>query len=324
MAQVNWMRPVGARHTNVSLSSAALELGLLLIIAVTSTSCGSEDSRAEAVSPPPALVTDQTRGSDPHTGFALTNDFERIFYPKDTEAVVRIGRDNGVQKRAFLSATVMYQPPLTVEEIAHYVGADPNPTRDMVAMRCRPLDPSKVEPILATWPNVFKAVVADLGAMYTPTDCPASPTDPVDRQVYCTALAFSDQANTKVPLSLLNAVAVGVETFELQGAPFQPTGSTQGADVLYDLYGIGYGFAGLGFSVKNSFLAGKPVALTAAQALEQSVVPEYLLDNVPLADGNCKCIRVRPYANRDQSPLNWDTVTALGNQNLCTTFNDLP
>ncbi|MFI5399387.1 MAG: hypothetical protein ACHQ9S_27995 [Candidatus Binatia bacterium] len=67
-------------------------------------------------------------------------------------------------------------------------------------------------------------------------------------------------------------------------------------------------------------LAGKRVALTAAQALEQSVVPEYLLDNVPLADGNCKCIRVKPYPNRDQSPLNWDTVTALGNQNLCATF----
>ena len=181
MTKARCKRLVGIRRTGNPLSSVVLELALVLLIAVTSTSCGSEDSRAEAVSPPPALVTDQTRDSDPHTGFALTNDFERIFYPKDTEAVVRIGRDNGVQKRAFLSATVMYQPPLTVEEIVHYVGADPNPTRDMVAMRCRPLDPAKVEPILATWPNVFKAVVADLGAMYTPTDCPASPTDPVDR-----------------------------------------------------------------------------------------------------------------------------------------------
>jgi hypothetical protein len=31
-----------------------------------------------------------------------------------------------------------------------------------------------------------------------------------------------------------------------------------------------------------------------------------------------------PYANRDQSRLNWDAVTAVGNQNLCTTLTKLP
>jgi hypothetical protein len=105
---------------------------------------------------------------------------------------------------------------------------------------------------------------------------------------------------------------------------FQPTGSIAGADVLYDLYGIGYGFSGLGFAVKNSFLAGQSVALTAGQALEQSVVPEYLLNNVTLSEGNCRCIRVKPYAGRDQGLLNWGAVTAAGNQNLCTPLTSLP
>jgi hypothetical protein len=237
---------------------------------------------------------------------------------------VRIGRDNGVQRRAFVSATVMYQPPLTVEEIVHYVGGDPNPARDLVAMRCRPPDPSTLEAVLATWPHVFAALVADLGTAYTPADCPAQSSDAVDRQVYCAAVAFADRPETKVPLALANAITMGALAFELTGAPFQPTGSTTGADVLFDVYGVGFGFSGLGFAVKDSFLAGHSVALTAGQALEQSVVPEYLLDNVTLAEGNCRCIRVKPYANRDQSPLNWDAVTAVGNQSLCTMLTKLP
>jgi hypothetical protein len=324
MARVKRVAVVGIVGADSSPWAATACLGLLAAIVLASASCGSEDSSAQAASPPAALVADQARVSDPKTGFVITNDFERIFYPKETEAVVRIGRDNGVQRRAFVSATVMYQPPLAVEQIVHYVGADPNPTRDLAAMRCRPSDLAAVQPILATWPNVFNAVAADLGGTYAPTDCPALPSDPVDRQVYCSALAFSDQPETKVPLALSNALATGAEIFVLTGAAFQPTGSTTGADVLYDLYGIGYGFSGLGFAVKNSFLAGQSVALTAGQALEQSVVPEYLLNNVTLGEGNCRCIRVKPYVNRDQSLLNWDAVTAVGNQNLCTQLTSLP
>lgn len=171
---------------------------------------------------------------------------------------------------------------------------------------------------------MFKVLAADLGSAYTPADCPAQSTDAVDRQVYCTAVAFSDQPETKVPLALANAITMGALMFEFTGAAFQPTGSTTGADVLYDLYGVGYGFSGLGFAVKDSFLAGHSVALTGGEALEYSVVPEYLLRNVTLADGNCRCIRVKPYANRDQSPLDWDAVTAVGNQTLCTTLTKLP
>ena len=312
------------RRINHPITSAVVYLAVLVSLGLCSASCGSGDSRAEAGSSPAALVTDDTRVSDSDSGFALASDFERVFYPKDTEIVVKLGRDNGVQRRAFLSATVLYQPPLKVEEVVHYAGGDPNPTRDLVAMRCRPADPAKVEPLLATWPNVFKAVLADLGSIYVPSDCPSGPADPVDRQVYCTALNFSDQADTKVPLALSNAIAAGAETFTLQGAPFQPTGSKAGADVLYDLYGIGYGFSGLGFSVKNSFLAGKSVALTAGQALEQSVVSEYLLKNVTLADASCRCIRVKPYSNRDQSPLNWDAVWGVGEPNQCAVLTKLP
>ncbi len=347
MAKPNWKCLAEIRSAHFLPSSAVLFLVLVVAIGLFTASGSSwGESSAEAGSapsalvmdqprvsgegadrrrrPPPALITDHTRMSDLSTGLVLNHDFTRIFYPRDTEQVVSIGRNNNVQKRAFLSATVFYQPSLTVEEIVHFVGGDPNPQRDMVAMRCLPSDPSMVHPILATWPNVFEAVVSDLGSTYTPSDCPAMPSAPVDRQVYCTALAFSDQANTMAPLSLANAIDTGAAIFQLEGSPFPPTGSTTGADVLFDLYGIGFEFSGLGFSVKNSFLGGKPIPLSAAQVLEQSVVPEYLLDNVPLAQGNCKCIRVKPYTGRDQSPLNWDSVLILGNEHMCTTLHTLP
>lgn len=298
-------------------------LYLVLCLALGSFSCGSDET-AQASSSPVATVSDEARISDSQTGWALTNDFERVFFPKDTEIVGKIGRDNGVQRRAFVSATVLYQPPLSVEDVAHFAGGDPNASRDLVAMRCRPTDRGKVEPILATWPNVFNAVLADLGSTYTRADCPASSSDPVDRQVYCTALSFEDQADTKVPLVLSNAFAAGAEMFTLQGAPFQLTGSKTGADVLYDLYGIGYGFSGLGFSAKNSLLNGKSVALTAGQALEQSVVSEYLLKSVTLVEANCRCVRVKPYSGRDQGLLNWDAVWGTGDQSHCASMTKLP
>jgi len=89
----------------------------------------------------PAAVTDQTRASDPVTGLANLNDFERVIYVRPSQDVTSIGRNNNVQKRAFVSATTFYEPPLAVQDIAHYVGGDPNPAYDLVALRCRPSDP---------------------------------------------------------------------------------------------------------------------------------------------------------------------------------------
>jgi hypothetical protein len=277
---------------------------------------------AEANSP--ASVTDQTRASDSVTGFANINDFERVIYVRPSQDVTSIGRNNNVQKRAFVSATIYYEPPLAVKDIAHYVGGDPTPAYDLVAMRCQPPDPSKTQAVLATWPSVFKAIVADLENQYTPSVCPASPNDPVDKKVYCTALNFSDLPNTQAPLALATMMDSGSTMFQLTGAAFSPTGSTTGADVLYDLYGIGSGFSGLGFSVKNSYLAGHNVSLTSAQILEQSIVPEYLVANVTLAEGGCKCVRVKPYASRDQGLLDWDRVLEVGSENGCTVLDQLP
>jgi hypothetical protein len=271
----------------------------------------------------PATVADRTRTSDAATGFASINDFTRIIYVNPTQgAITTIGRNNNVQKRAFMSATIYYEPPLPVQEDVRYVGNDINAAYDLVAMRCRPPDPTKTQAMLPTWPNVFKALVADLG--YSSTACPAAAGDTVDKKVYCAALSFSDQPNTQVPLTLAAMMNAAAALWQLTGGAFQPTGSTTGADVLYDLYGVGYGFSGLGFSVKNSYLSGHNVSLTSAQALAQSVVPEYLVMNVTLADAGCRCIRVKPYSNRDQRFIDWSRVFEVGSEDSCTVLHHLP
>lgn len=293
-------------------------LGMLVLAA-----CGSNSEAQPVAAPAPATITELSRQTDPSTGFAAIGDFERILYVPASVQVTTIGKNNGVQLRAFVSATVFYQPPLPVQDVFHYVGGEVNPQRDLIVMRCQPADPTKLEPILASWPNVLAALATDLGSEFTPADCPAAATDPADRQVYCAALSYTDKPNTTLVTTLAAAVTAGAQVVDITGAP-SPTGSTTGADVLFDLYGIGSGFSGLGFAVNNSFTGGKPALLNAAQALEQSVVPEYLVDNVSLAAGGCHCIRVPPYPSRDQSPLDMDQVDQLGGLGSCTTLSEVP
>ena len=302
----------------------ALVIGALLLVARGSTVNHSMPpvTTVAAAENSPATVADHTRTSDAATGFAAINDFERIIYVAPTTSVTSIGRNNNVMKRAFMSATIYYEPAMPVQDVVRYVGSDINPAYDLVAMRRRPRDPTKTAARLATWPNVFKALVDDLG--YSSTACPAAPGDTVDKKVYCAAFSFSDQSNTQAPLTLAAMMHAGVALWQLTGGAFPPTGSTSGANVLYDLYGIGYAFSGLGFSVKDSYLSGHNVPLTSAQALAQSVVPEYLVMNVTLADGGCRCIRVKPYSNRDERFIDWNRVFEMGSEDSCTALNHLP
>jgi hypothetical protein len=299
-----------------------LSLGALLVLLGGDFAYGAQLA--------PALLDNSVRLSDPLTGYVLNNDFTRIFFVKPgTGPVSSIGRTDTtyqgkvVQARTFMSATILYQPNMTAIDGAHFVGADDrNPqTTDLVAMRCRPSDPDQLGAILASWPKLFAAADTDLANLmgYIPSDCDPLPdaSDPVDLRVYCMAHGFSDKPNKTVPISLQAAVDTGSAMFQLTGTPFLPTNSKTGADVLYDLYLVGLGYSGLGYAVRDSYLQsqGGNVPLSAGQALTQSVVAEYLVRNVSLLAGSCRCVRVSPYSNRDQSPLNWNSVWNKGRLN---------
>ncbi|MGO9605200.1 MAG: hypothetical protein ACLQAT_17735 [Candidatus Binataceae bacterium] len=334
-------------RASTGLAPTALFATLIVAMALGTTSCNS-GSTAEAQPPPPpapATVVDNTRVSDPTSGFVVNSDFTRVFFLPTTlaaDTVKNIGRTTEYQNklimaRAFMTATILYQPPLPAIDDAHFVGGDDpdSNTNDLVAMRCRPSAPSQLRPTIASWPNVFADATSDLAALmeYTPDDCPTPDLDdtyPVAQRVYCASENFSDQKSTSVPLVLQNAVDTGGTIFQFTGSPFlNNPKNTTGASVLFNLYGIGKDFSGLGYAVENSYLAseGGDVALTAAQALEQSVVTEYLVLNVPLTDAECRCVRVTPYDGRDMSLLNWDHVWSKGklaSDGSCTTRATLP
>lgn len=243
----------------------------------------------------PSLITDRSR--DP----AVDNDFMRITFLPASVGVTSPGRP-GVALRAFFGSTRFYDPPIEVEQIADFNGFAPDAGKDLVAMRCRPATPD-ADPFLATWPNLSKMLITDLADQHY--SCP--PSSIPGNIAFCLAQQYSDPPVQPVVTALINALQFGQQLFLIESGDF-----------LNDAYGINANNSGLGFVVK-----GLPVPLSAAETLEQSVVPEYLLRNINLADGNCRCIRVAPYPGRDQDVLPAKTVWnkgKLGPGGLCSSY----
>jgi hypothetical protein len=234
----------------------------------------------------PAVITDQSR----HPPYY--NDFLReIYVTPQTPPVNMVGKPNGVQLRAFFGDTRFYFPPITPAAIASYAGGPTNPAYDLVVMECRPTDIPTVDPELITWPILAQLLLQDITP---PSSCSPLPASTA-AQAWCLAKAFVDisvnTATTPVVTTLYNAIKLGKDLFAIN--------SGDGANLLYDLYGIGYGHSGLGFAVNGS-VSGN---FNAAQTLQESIVPEYLLENVTLEQAHCHCVRIPSYNNRDDQPL---------------------
>lgn len=229
----------------------------------------------------PSLVTDNSR--DPN----FYNDFMRITFVPSTVDVITPSRPTAA--RAFFGSTRFYTPALPVDVIADFNGFSADATRDLVAMACRPRTPI-ADAYYANWPNLAKMIVTDFGTKGYACPAPAGADD--SNRAYCMAMDFKDTPTQPVVNALVNALQLGQQLFALSNGNW-----------LYDNYGIDYDHSGLGMVVR-----GPAVALTAAQVLEQSVVPEYLLKNANLAALGCRCIRVPPYPGRDQDLLPGDFV----------------
>lgn len=77
-----------------SMRRYAVWTGLLMFF-IAAASCGSGASGQEiSGGEPPALVTDDTRMSDPKTGFSLIDDFERVIFVKPSVKITTIGKNN--------------------------------------------------------------------------------------------------------------------------------------------------------------------------------------------------------------------------------------
>jgi hypothetical protein len=272
-------------------NSAFLSVAVLLL-----PGCTAHRIQVATVLAPPVVIAGTARET-------LPNDYLRVSFLPAGIPVSTLSRPGAL--RAFATATPLYSPPLKVADLPAYSGLVNNDANVLVAMRCRPEHPETVDALLATWPNVFLAIQRDVplasGA------CSSTPTDTAV-QIGCYAKAFSDFATTSVPTSLAN-------TFNYAGILFDAQHSAL-AKWLKDNYGIFPAFSGMGYSVKDSYsLDTEP--MTSQQILVKSISSEYILKNVSLAAGGCRCIAVPPYPGRSAEVLDPDFVARAGGDGTC-------
>lgn len=265
------------------------------ILGVALSGCAAHRAVTPALAP--VVVSDHARASTP-------NDYLRVSFLPANVTPTTLSRPGAI--RAFVTATPLYQPPLKVRDLPYYSGLVNNDTLVLVAMRCRPPQPEKVDAVLATWPNVFAAIVRDVPV---PQDGCKEQSSDVATQVACYAKGYNDAAGTAVPTLLEH-------TFDYAGRLFDADHG-QMAQWLQQNYGIFPAFAGTGYSVKDSYsLSTEP--MTAQQVLVKSISSEYVLKNVSLADAGCRCISVAPYAGRANDPLDPEFVERAGGNGACT------
>ena len=249
-------------------------------------------------------------------------DFFRVsFLPLDAR-VETLGRKD-VATRAFFAASSDFVPGVPLAEMVTYPGAADEPEKKLVAMRCKPADLSVVDPILATWPNVFRAITADFAGMKfscPPKAAPAGASKTDDKteddkakaeaeakaeanKFFCAAQAFQDSAGDNATVVLSKAMDAAAATV----ASGDKAADDKAKNWLRDTYGIWPPFSGLGLSVKDSG-SQNSMSMNAAVILSKSVTVEYLLKNVSLDQAGCRCISVAPYPGRSQDAIDPDFV----------------
>ena len=273
-----------------------------LVCVVLACGCSHHAVRPANVAQAPAVVSDTVRET-------LPNDYLRVSFLPAGVQPTSLSRPGAL--RAFATATPLYQPPLRLKDLPQYSGLVNDDTKVLVAMRCRPPQPEKVDAVLATWPNVFLAIQRDVPV--EAGTCDTTPADPAT-QMACYARAFNDPPSTAVPLALARVFNYAGALYDADHAPL--------AKWLQDNYGIYPAFAGSGYSIKDSYsLASDP--MTAQQILVKSVSSEYILKNVSLSDAGCRCISVAPYAGRSEDRLDPDFIAKKGGDGVCTPVEKL-
>ena len=120
---------------------------------------------------------------------------------------------------------------------------------------------------------------------------------------------YADQA-------LVNTLKPGLALFKIMVTgpvppPPAPPPKSRPFPTVY--YGAFPPFTGVGYAVSGS---GDGHLLTAADTTRNLIVPEYLLKNVSLTQGNCHCIGIPPTtdpATRLDAQLDMDVIWNQGN-----------
>lgn len=94
-------------------------------------------------------------------------DFFRMFFLKDgSQFSGKLGNYNA--ERVFVSPSRMFESPLSLGEVASYLGNDYRESEDVYLLKCNPTDYRVLDPVLATWSDVFALILRDFPK---PKDC---------------------------------------------------------------------------------------------------------------------------------------------------------
>jgi hypothetical protein len=280
----------------------------VLLVSVTILLVTTACAHKRPPAPPPAIVslaTEIERAHDPEKQL----DFFRVaFVPKGT-VVDHLARPGAL--RAFFGASTYFLAPMPLAMMVTYPGLADLPSNYLAAVRCKPVDASQIQPILATWPNVLHAITTDLAD--EGLTCPAKVRN-AENEAYCIAQLYQDTPGENVTLVLSDLLKAAAELYSHDPSI---------GDWLTKKYGIYPAFSGLGLSVKGSNNLGPEDRISSPVILRNSITPEYLLRNVTLEQGGCRCIMVPPYPERSGDPIDPDFVWQKGGNGSCAIIDRL-
>ena len=293
--------PHAASHTpGIAILIAVFFVVVVWIIALVAS---RPQSDARAIASPVAVELDN--GHDP----LAVMDFFRIAYVPADIHIDNLGKHDAL--RIFFGPSGYYLPPMPLAQMARYPGLTGKSPDKLLAIRCKPADPSKVQPILATWPNVFQAITADLASQGL--TCPpksggsaAEAEKDTANKIYCIAQSYKGEPGKNATNVLADSLKAAAELYA----------DPKASDWLIKNYGIYPAFSGLGLSVEDSYTLDQE-NMNAAMVLRDSLTPEYLLKNTTLGEAGCRCIAVPYYPGRSQDVIDPDFVWQKGGDGSC-------
>lgn len=239
-----------------------------------------------------ASLTSESRTS-------LYNDFLRVLWVRAGSNVDKIA----LGKRTFFTASSFFEPPTSVDRFLQYVGNYYRPGQDLILMRCIPNLEQRtiVQPILATWPKTFDAIVDDLGGPNR--DCTTPGLTPGELEICQIAIQYQDTPVTVYTSGLATTLTLASQLFA----------TPESTKALRDDYGIFPAFTGLGFTVQTSSSSiGDTVPMSPLQILLNSVIPEYLLKKASLSDAGCHCVQIPESSVLHHFPVDPNWIWAIG------------
>ncbi len=256
----------------------------------------------------PANIVNDSRNIPP------TGDFLRLFFLKPTDPDPTTTGRTGAY-RAFFGDTEFYEPPIHLTDILGYSGIPYVPGQDLVALRCIPSAASGAEPMLATWPNMFKAMNEDFAANPPQGAYEAALADIAD--------SFAEVESIAASKTLANALAFGAAVFADADNPGCTTNSRVNCpqtSAMTFRFGAFPPFSGLGLAIANTQTSPSQ---DSREVLRQAVIPEYILRSVSLADAGCRCIRVPDYPGRQNARFKPRQVLRRGAFGACNMIRHL-